>query len=115
MTDLTIADRLERLLAAERDALLKGDFDTIAALLDEKEQLVDRLRTTEMAAATLEPLRNGMRRNHQLFDQALAGIRNVAARLGDLSRAGKTVHTYDSTGKKQVIEAKAPPKLERRA
>lgn len=115
MTDTTIAQRLEQLLTAERAALLDGDFDRIGLLIEEKQKLVDELKGKPEMLATLVPLRAGLRRNQELFDQALAGIRNVAARLGDLNRARKSINTYDAQGRKHSIEPTQTRKLERRA
>jgi len=115
MTESTLAERLEALIAAEREALLEGDFDRITELMDEKRSLVNGLVAEETKPEQLTPLRNGLRRNQELFDQALAGLRNVAARLGDLNRARKSMDTYDSFGRKHRIDAPQAKKLERRA
>ena len=115
MTGTNLTERLDALLNAEREALMVGDFERISSLLEQKEALVDELRSTGTTAEALTPLRTRLRRNQELFDQALAGIRNVAARLGDLNRVRKSVETYDSKGKKQMISGTATRTLERRA
>ena len=115
MSEPTTIERLERLLNQEREALLKGDFNRIESLVEEKQDLVKQLREHDARRETLLPLRAGLRRNQELFDQALAGIRNVAARLGDLSRARKSTQTYDSLGRKKSIQAPEKRKLERKA
>lgn len=115
MTDTPIADQLNTLLEAEREALLNGDFDRIADLMDEKQRLINGLEDVPTEPEEIRPLRDGLRRNQELFDQALAGLRNVAARLGDLNRARKSVNTYDSNGRMRSIEAPVKKRLERRA
>lgn len=115
MTDLTLTDQLEALLQAERIALLDGDLDRIAELMDEKQELIDGIDQSGIPGEELVPLRDGLRRNQELFDQALAGIRNVATRLGDLQRLRRSMHTYDSSGNRTTIEAPQENKLERRA
>lgn len=116
MTDTSLTTRLEDLVAAEREALLAGDFERIADLMDEKESLTQDLQTAdEFTVTEIAPLRDGLRRNQELFDQALAGIRNVASRLGDLNRIRKSMDTYDAYGRRMTIDAPHMNKLERRA
>lgn len=115
MTDQPIADRLKSLLDAERAALLKGDFDRLSELMEEKQALAEALSHRPLAPGEATPLRDGLRRNQELFDQAMAGIRNVAARIGDLNRARRATDTYDAHGKRQTIDAPASKRLERRA
>lgn len=115
MTDVTLAEQLDLLLKAEREALLVGDFDQIAELLELKEALAAKLNDQDISPQELAPLQDGMRRNQELFDQALAGIRNVAARLGDLQRVRKSMDTYDAYGRRMTIDAPREKKLERRA
>lgn len=115
MTDIAIADRLRTLITAEREALLSGDFDRLSELLEEKQRLADALAETPSLPGDLAPLRDGLRRNQELFDHAMAGLRNVAARLGDLNRARRATDTYDAKGKRQTIDAPSANRLERRA
>lgn len=114
MTDKP-TDRLAVLLEAERSALLDGDFDKIAELMDEKAALVAALEGKTLEAEDVAPLRDGLRRNQQLFDHALAGLRNVAERLGDLNRVRKSMDTYDAQGRRNTIEGSQPRTMERRA
>ena len=115
MTDHTLKDQLQGLLDAERDALMSGNFDRLAELFQEKEILATALADRPLETADIAPLRDGLRRNQELFDQAMAGIRNVAARLGDLNRARRATDTYNAQGKRQTIDAPSAKRLERRA
>lgn len=116
MTDQdTVAQRLGSLLEMERNALLEGDFDQIAVLLEEKETLIGALEEDPVQVDQLAPLHLGLRRNQELFDQALAGIRNVAARLGDLNRVRRSMNTYDAQGRSRTIEATGAIRMEKRA
>ena len=114
MTDTTTT-RLAALLESERTALLEGDFDRIADLMEEKSALLAELEGKPLDAEEVAPLRDGLRRNQELFDHALAGLRNVAARLGDLNRVRKSMDTYDAQGRRTTIDAPAARTLERRA
>ncbi|EBA08579.1 flagellar protein FlgN [Sagittula stellata] len=115
MDERTLSQQLEELIDAERTALINGDFDRIAELLEEKQRLIGSLHDLPLDRQTVAPLSDGLRRNQELFDAALAGIRNVAARLGDLNRVRKSVETYDSKGKKHSLDAPDVQRLERRA
>jgi flagellar biosynthesis/type III secretory pathway chaperone len=115
MTEDGLAERLQALIAAERDALLSGDFDRISAFVEEKQSLSTVLQQSSVSADKIAPIRDGLRRNQELYDHTLAGIRNVAARLGEMNRARKSMNTYDSQGRKHCIEAPEIKRLERRA
>ena len=115
MTDQPITERLKTLLESERTALLAGDFDRLSDLMEEKQTLAAVLADRPLAASDVVPLRDGLRRNQELFDQAMAGIRNVAARIGDLNRARRATDTYDAKGQRQTIDAPGSNRLERRA
>lgn len=113
MSDVT--DRLNDLLVAEKEALLEGDLARIAALIEEKEALVDALQSTAEPAEILGPLRDRIERNHTLYDHVLSGIRAVTSRLGSLQRIQKTLETYDSSGRRFSIETPVEGRLEKRA
>jgi hypothetical protein len=115
MTEQALTDRLQSLLESERDALLSGDFDRLSDLMQEKQSLANALADRPLEAEEIAPLRDGLRRNQELFDQAMAGIRNVAARLGDLNRVRRATDTYDSKGNRQNIDVPTSKRLERRA
>lgn len=115
MTDAALKSRLATLIEDERTALLTGDFDKIAELMDEKQALAVDLDQVDLPSAEVAPLRDGLRRNQELFDQALAGLRNVASRLGELQRVRRSMDTYDQRGNKMTIDAPRDNKLERRA
>ncbi|PYG29606.1 flagellar protein FlgN [Pelagimonas varians] len=115
MSNLTLPQQLEDLLQAERTALLEGDFEKISELLEQKEALAQNLTEEPITPEQLAPLRDGMRRNQELYDQTLAGIRNVAARLGDLKRIRRSMDTYDAFGRRTTIDAPKNNTLERRA
>jgi hypothetical protein len=107
--------RLHEIISEEREALLAGNFDRIAELLDEKQALVATLDNHPPEPHTLEPLQDGLRRNQELFDQALAGIRNVANRLGELGRVRRSLDTYNEKGQRFQITTPARNRLEKRA
>ena len=60
MTDTTTT-RLAALLESERTALLEGDFDRIADLMEEKSALLAELEGKPLDAEEVAPLRDGLR------------------------------------------------------
>ncbi len=115
MTEQTLKLKLQTLLDAEREALLSGNFDRLTELMQEKQVLAAELAEQPLDKGDVAPLRDGLRRNQELFDHALAGIRNVAARLGDLNKVRRATDTYDAKGQRQTIEGASAARLERRA
>ena len=113
--DSPVVDRLAALLDAERAALLDGDLDRVDGFLQDKQRLVALLEQEGLGPDALAPLQARLQRNHVLYDHALAGIRRVAARLDALRAIGRSMDTYDATGRRMTIPAPAERTLERRA
>lgn len=110
-----LLDRLDSLLEQERQVLREGRLDQIPQLLSEKTRLVDALRDiSPQAADRIAPLHLKMRRNQELFDHALAGIRVVSDRLMHLREQGKAVQVYDSSGRRETIGDLTETRLEHR-
>ncbi len=119
MTEQTTADimaALDALLEEERAALLTGALDRIEDVMQRKAMLIDALAESGVDdPGSVSALQAKLGRNQVLFDQALAGIRNVAARLSALRRLRKTLETYDQHGRKSTLVTSEDNKLERRA
>lgn len=111
-----IIDELDKLLEKERAALLSGDLDTIARLLDIKSGLVDKLNALEPDnRPALDQLQDKVIRNQALLDGALQGIRNVATRIAAFRKVRETLETYDENGHKCIVEGEVVRQIERRA
>ncbi|MFD0859997.1 flagellar protein FlgN [Roseovarius aquimarinus] len=106
---------LDRLLDAERAALLTGDLDTVGALMRHKEDLLERLKAAGADAPRPAKLAGKALRNQALLDGALEGIRTVAGRLTTLRRIRRTLETYDRTGRKSSISDVIEHQVEKRA
>lgn len=115
MNNTDLHEKLASLIDEERDALISGNFDRIAELMEVKESLVSDLRERNDMSENIGPLRDGLRRNQELFDHALAGLRNVANRIGEVSRTRKSLETYDEHGARINIASPTTKKLERKA
>ncbi|ETX13866.1 hypothetical protein OCH239_06635 [Roseivivax halodurans JCM 10272] len=110
-----IAD-LDQLLEEERAALLGGDLAALDKLLERKSVLIETLaREATSIPQELEPLQIKLRRNRELFEQALAGLRAVSDRLQALREVHEGGETYDVSGRRRSIEKGAQHRLEKRA
>lgn len=107
MTDRTsvcVVVDLDELLDQEREALLTGNLEKVGRLISRKESLIDELSVVEaVEVSELAVLDAKVKRNQGLLDQALEGIRSVAARLAAMRRVKHTLDTYDSSGSKHSI------------
>ncbi|MGZ2259736.1 flagellar biosynthesis protein FlgN [Roseobacter sp. A03A-229] len=111
-----VIDALDDLLDAERAALLAGDLDEVARLLERKEALIERFATLEDAdRAPLADLQVKVKRNQALLDQALEGIRSVSRRLAALRRVRSSLETYDEKGERRKIDMSPDGSVEKRA
>ncbi|MBN9886132.1 flagellar protein FlgN [Salipiger abyssi] len=115
-THETLFAALDSLLERERSALLDGALDEIGPLMEEKAALVARMAEAPPDEAdSLQPLHLKLRRNQQLFDHALDGIRNVAKRLGALREIRESMEVYDAQGRRASIGGEEKSSMERRA
>jgi hypothetical protein len=107
--------KLEALLTSERKALISGDLEAVETVVEEKRRLVDQIDLDHVAPDALSPVRESIRRNNVLFDQALAGIRQAVSRLGALHAAAKTLDTYDAHGQRLRLSDDRKHRVEKRA
>lgn len=111
-----VCDALLDLLELERDALLSGDLDKIGRLLPRKESLVEQLSCLETFDETqMEIISQNLKRNQDLLNQAIAGIRSVAGRLKVLKNVQSSLETYDNTGARRTVDISPSTSLEKRA
>lgn len=111
-----VVDALDDVLDAEREALLTGNLEKIGRLLEQKEALIEELSVLEeLEAKPLQDLTGKLKRNQDLLDHALQGIRSVANRLAALRRVRSTLDTYDSNGAKRSINLSEDGSVEKRA
>ncbi|EIE51602.1 hypothetical protein AL036_13465 [Salipiger aestuarii] len=107
---------LNALLDQERQALLDGNLEAIGPMLEQKTALISGLDdATPDEAENIRPLQLKLRRNQELFDQALAGIRNVANRLGDMRQVRRSMDVYDAKGNRASIGGDGAGSFEKRA
>jgi len=119
MTDTSpqdLIDALDILLDDERKAVLSGNLDSMAELLERKEDLIDTLAEIDASQATpIYELQTKLARNQMLLNGALQGIRRASARLAAVRKVRRTLETYGEDGQKKTIDAHVSRQLEKRA
>lgn len=97
---------LADLLEEERRALIRGDASALAELIPRKTDLVERFQNLgSVSQQALEPLRLHAARNQNLMNSAMAGLRDVADRLGAMRVAGRATETYTAEGRRSSLRA----------
>jgi len=89
--------RLKTLLEDERQALLAGDLERVAALIGEKTVLTNRLEKAPLVE--LEAMSGLLSRNAALLLAARDGVTDVVTTLRKQTAARTTLSTYDSAGR----------------
>ncbi|MCL6284674.1 flagellar biosynthesis protein FlgN [Ruegeria sp. 2012CJ41-6] len=107
--------KLNELLDQERQLLISGALDQVAALTPAKEFLLDGVAQDSATVGDLDAIRVKADQNRVLFDAALAGLRSVVERLSELKRLQSGFDTYDRSGQRQQHEPGGASKLEKRA
>ncbi|MBL4813632.1 MAG: flagellar protein FlgN [Rhodobacteraceae bacterium] len=113
-----LADQIESLLAAERQAILSGAFEELPLLAPRKTELFTQLQNIgQIARGDGQRVRRigaGLARNQRLLAAAISGVREAARRLDLLQRSENGFLTYDRQGQKAKVGQKRPA-VERRA
>lgn len=111
-----LVDELDVLLDAERQAVLSGNLDEMARLLERKEALIDLLGQLDAEdSAVISNIQDKLSRNQLLLDGALQGIRRASARLAAVRKVRRSLETYGEDGQKKTIDAQITHQLEKRA
>lgn len=114
-TSEAVTAELSALIEEERAALVGGELDKLETLMERKEAMVSALSTLQLDAKTVAPLREGLRYNTELYEQSLAGLRNVSERISLFNRLRKSMDTYTAEGHKKAVGVDESHRLERRA
>lgn len=94
-------ERLLQILDLERSALIKGDLETVAGFIPEKEELVTRFEET--APAELRALSFKLGQNGRLLEAARSGVGEAMTTMQKLRQARLSLSSYDRTGKATEI------------
>jgi len=123
MSDETqVWQRLARMLDDEAKAIRAGDLQALALLAQEKAPLVAAAEARAQAVHPAQPgaaealagLRRQAAANQRQLGATLKGMRAAVHRLDGLRRAGRSLQSYDASGRPQTIGA-PQGSLERRA
>lgn len=98
-----LADSVHDLLDRERAAILAGRFDVLERLTAEKERLIARLVGTGKLGGELERLRTLAERNARLLEAMRVGLKDATDRLEEMRRKPGSLHTYDASGRRTVL------------
>ncbi len=104
-------DRLVRLLDVEKDALLKGDLEKVAALIPEKESLAQHFEASN--TPELKALSFKLNQNSRLLAAANSGVSDAISTLRNLRAARASLSSYDKSGKAKEIKS-SPSLTDRR-
>ncbi|KPP89289.1 MAG: FlgN protein [Rhodobacteraceae bacterium HLUCCA08] len=109
MSQSRLVDRIERIIARERDALLSGDYASLSDLAAEKLELGDRLEALGAdGTAQLKALAAALNRNERLLARAVDGVREAGDRLRQQAEARNALQTYGRDGKGSTIRTDTP-------
>ncbi|WP_415257234.1 flagellar biosynthesis protein FlgN [Sulfitobacter sp.] len=85
-------------------------------MADRKEALIEALNSAEVDDDTqLKLLDVKVKRNQELLNNALEGIRKVTRRMAAFRRVQASLETYDKNGDKCIVEVAPKTSVERRA
>ncbi|MBW6505399.1 MAG: flagellar protein FlgN [Rhodobacteraceae bacterium] len=109
---LKTVELLERLFDLEGHAIRAGSFSALTDLATRKEELAKGLAGAP--AEALERLRARALSNQRLLAAALKGVRAAQRRLDLITRASRSLSSYDALGRARTV-ASGGPNIERRA
>lgn len=111
-----LINTLDQVLEAERAALISGKLELLKDMAEQKEALIGALNSAEIDDdVPIKRLELKVKRNQDLLNNALEGIRKVARRMAAFRRVQASLETYDRNGKKRVVEVAPIVSVERRA
>ncbi|MFW2589579.1 hypothetical protein [Sagittula sp. SSi028] len=90
--------KLRQLVELEHQALIRGEFEKLCDIHQEKQSFLSALSLTNEDAEVIEEVREKMKRNHILFNESLAGMRAVISRMQLKTSTARTTNTYDARG-----------------
>lgn len=92
----SIMDELLSGLAQEREAILKGSYETLASVADARQRLV--AAAPGLSADDARILLDRIGRNQRLLSSAIRGVQAAIGRIADIDRAHTRLGTYRKDG-----------------
>ncbi|MEM9581637.1 MAG: hypothetical protein AAGA08_00825 [Pseudomonadota bacterium] len=97
-------------LEEEQLLLLKADFESLSALSQRKEALVDALKSrgAEENPRQTDAIKSKAERNAQLYVAALSGLGQAIDRISEIRSTLGKIKTYDDRGQVTTTNTQAP-------
>lgn len=105
-----ILSGLEKILAAEKAALLAGAYDSVSAMTAEKERLamqfeaalIDRRTAAQFPAyrKRIRKILEAAKENESLFAAAKSGVKSAQARISEILSKQQMIGVYAESGDK---------------
>lgn len=91
-------EALRSLLDKENTALVSGETGAIEEFLTQKQQMLHALETQQVSPEDLAEIRARLRRNQDLIEGTLEGMRAAFERLRDVQTVAQGLKTYGPEG-----------------
>ncbi|EBA13825.1 hypothetical protein RCCS2_08049 [Roseobacter sp. CCS2] len=106
--------KLHHVLDLEKQALMGANFEPLAQLLQQKEELLTQLAPMKPAKDVLRGVKQKMDENQTLLGAAIKGVAAAGERLEALNNVQKTLSVYDPSGRVELV-SKHSNHLEKKA
>lgn len=90
------------LLAAERNALIVGDYKTLASISTRKDVALGKLDMPRLPPTGFEIFRKALRHNSDLINAAIVGFQNAQEHLSNIYDAQEAA-IYDRNGTRSAM------------
>lgn len=97
---LNVAEHAIELLDRERTILMSGKISDLPELAEQKENLLKTLKTGKLGlnAPELNEIDKKSQQNAKLYESVMTAQKSVIERLTEISKAQKTLGTYEIDG-----------------
>ena len=102
------SDTFFLLLEQEREALLKGDFDQVARLAEDKEKAAFALRKSQVGAEMMSRISEEMKRSQHLLKAAIDGVKVAQTGLKQTRDVGRSGTVYTPEGQRSYVQTINP-------
>lgn len=98
--------QMDKLLAAEKLALMTADYDALASLGQLKADTLAALTRHKSSKKALARIKQRMDENQVLLAAAIGGVAAARNRIDALHNVQKGLKVYDHSGKLEIVSAK---------
>ena len=113
--DVSDLMRLDRVLDEERNALLRGQIQSLdhshrIKLLEKH----SKMNFSDLRDFRVEVVQRKLKRNEELYDSAVKGVESARNRLNEILRAKQKLTTYTKNGKSKKVTLTRSSSFERK-